>query len=168
MIFDSSIPTPTIDWFALSPPLILLGASAVCLLTAVLAPAAWRRLISAWATAGAFAGAFVAAALIYDKSPQPEALIAGSMSRDRLGALAAMIICGVGLASVGVSWRLQMKAHTSEYYALLAAAAGGMTFLVSATSLITLFLALEWFSISLYILCAIDVEAEGSLEAGLK
>ena len=27
MIFDSSIPTPTIDWFALSPPLILLGAS---------------------------------------------------------------------------------------------------------------------------------------------
>jgi NADH-quinone oxidoreductase subunit N len=168
MIFDSSIPRPTIDWFALSPTLILLGASAVCLLTAVLAPSAWRRLVSAWVTAGAFAGAFVASALLYDKSPQPEALIAGSMSRDRLGALAALIICGVGLASVGVSWRLRMKAHNTEYYALLAAAAGGMVFLVSATSLITLFLALEWFSISLYVLCAIDVEVEGSLEAGLK
>jgi NADH-quinone oxidoreductase subunit N len=32
----------------------------------------------------------------------------------------------------------------------------------------TLFLALEWFSISLYILCAIDIDLEGSLEAGLK
>jgi len=32
----------------------------------------------------------------------------------------------------------------------------------------TLFLGLEWFSIALYILCAIDVELAGSLEAGLK
>jgi NADH-quinone oxidoreductase subunit N len=39
---------------------------------------------------------------------------------------------------------------------------------VSANTLMTLFLGLEWFSISLYILCAIDVELAGSLEAGLK
>jgi NADH-quinone oxidoreductase subunit N len=32
----------------------------------------------------------------------------------------------------------------------------------------TLFLSLEWFSICLYILCAIDVDLVGSLEAGLK
>ena len=32
----------------------------------------------------------------------------------------------------------------------------------------TLFLSLEWFSIALYILCAIDYDLEGSLEAGLK
>ena len=32
----------------------------------------------------------------------------------------------------------------------------------------TLFLGLEWFSISLYILCAIDRDRERSLEAGLK
>ena len=32
----------------------------------------------------------------------------------------------------------------------------------------TLFLGLEWFSICLYILCAIDIDLEGSLEAGLK
>jgi NADH-quinone oxidoreductase subunit N len=31
-----------------------------------------------------------------------------------------------------------------------------------------LFLALEWFSIALYVMCAIDYELEGSLEAGLK
>src|ERR671931_2259020 len=43
-----------------------------------------------------------------------------------------------------------------------------MIFLVTAENLMTLFLGLEWFSISLYILCAIDVDLAGSLEAGLK
>ena len=32
----------------------------------------------------------------------------------------------------------------------------------------TLFLSLEWFSIALYVMCAIDYDLEGSLEAGLK
>ena len=32
----------------------------------------------------------------------------------------------------------------------------------------TLFLGLEWFSISLYIICAINYDLVGSLEAGLK
>jgi NADH-quinone oxidoreductase subunit N len=32
----------------------------------------------------------------------------------------------------------------------------------------TLFLSLEWFSIALYVMCAIDYDREGSLEAGLK
>src|SRR5256884_6535081 len=58
--------------------------------------------------------------------------------------------------------------HIAEYYALLAWAGAGMALLVSASSLMTLFLGLEWFSISLYILCAIDVALVGSLEAGLK
>jgi NADH-quinone oxidoreductase subunit N len=43
-----------------------------------------------------------------------------------------------------------------------------MMFLTQANSLLTLFLGLEWFSISLYILCAIDYRRERSLEAGLK
>src|SRR5438132_3759250 len=164
----STIHTPHVDWFAMSPALTLLGASAVCLLAAVLLPAAQRRWFSAWVTAGAFVGAFVAAALLYDRSPHPEGVIANAIVRDRFGALAAIIVCGAGLASVGVSWRMRLRAHTAEYYALLAAAAGGMCFLVTATNLITLFLSLEWFSICLYVLCAIDVELEGSLEAGLK
>ncbi|HEX3456273.1 MAG TPA: NADH-quinone oxidoreductase subunit N [Gaiellaceae bacterium] len=168
MTLASSIQTPHVDWFALSPSLVLLGAAAVCLLAAVLVPKRHRHWLTACVTAGAFVGAFVAAALLYDRSPQPELLIGDAIVRDRFGALAAMIVCGAGLASVGVSWRMRLRAHRAEYYALLAAAAGGMVFLVTATSLITLFLSLEWFSICLYILCAIDGELEGSLEAGLK
>src|SRR5204863_3147155 len=58
--------------------------------------------------------------------------------------------------------------HIAANYALLAWAGAGMAFLSTASSLLTLFLGLEWFSISLYILCAIDRELVGSLEAGLK
>jgi NADH-quinone oxidoreductase subunit N len=168
MSLASTIQTPNVDWFALSPSLIMLGASAACLLAAVLLPRHTRRVFSGWVTAGAFVGAFVAAALLYAKSPQPQEVIGNAIVRDRLGALAALIVCGTGLVTVGVSWRMRLRAHASEYYALLAAAAGGMVFLVTATSLLSLFLALEWFSICLYVLCAIDVDLEGSLEAGLK
>src|SRR5207245_7377615 len=58
--------------------------------------------------------------------------------------------------------------HVGEYYALLAAAGAGMMFFVQASNLMTLFLALEWFSLALYVLCAIDIDLVGSLEAGLK
>jgi NADH-quinone oxidoreductase subunit N len=43
-----------------------------------------------------------------------------------------------------------------------------MAFFVAASNLMTLFLGLEWFSISLYILCALAVAHLPSLEAGLK
>jgi NADH-quinone oxidoreductase subunit N len=165
---SSSIPTPSVDWFAISPELVLLGASAICLLVAVLLPKRVRRPLSALVVAGSMIGAFVCAALLFDRTPEPETVIAGAVVRDRLGALAAMIIACSGLLVVGVSYRMRLRAHAAELYALLAAAAGGMVFLVAANNLITLFLGLEWFSICLYILCAIDVELVGSLEAGLK
>ena len=42
-----------------------------------------------------------------------------------------------------------------------------MVFFVGAENLMTLFLGLEWFSLCLYVLVAIDSERETSLEAGL-
>jgi NADH-quinone oxidoreductase subunit N len=160
---------PPIDWFALSPTLALLGASGVALLAAVLVPRHLRRTTGAAAAAAGYLGAMVAAIWLYVDSPEATRVIANAMYRDRWGALAAVIVCAVGLVSVGVSWGERMsRAHVAEYYALLAAAGAGMVFFVSAANLMTLFLGLEWFSICLYILCAIDYELEGSLEAGLK
>jgi NADH-quinone oxidoreductase subunit N len=43
-----------------------------------------------------------------------------------------------------------------------------MLFFVSAENLMTLFLGLEWFSIALYVLVALDTHRKESLEAGLK
>jgi NADH-quinone oxidoreductase subunit N len=161
--------TPSVDWFAISPSLALLGGAAVALLVAVLVPRWLRAPLAAFATACGFAGGFVAAALLYWKSPEAQTLLADSMVRDRFGCVAQMIVAGAGLLTVGLSYeRTARGAHAPEFYALLAAAGAGMAFLVQANNLMTLFLALEWFSVALYILCAIELDVVGSLEAGLK
>jgi NADH-quinone oxidoreductase subunit N len=161
--------TPTVDWFALAPALALLAGGGIALLSAVLVPAWVRAPLAAFATACGFAGAFVAAALLYWKSPEAQTLLAESMRRDRFGALAQMIVAGAGLLTVGISYSRSFRGrHAAEFYALLAAAGGGMAFLVQANNLMTLFLGLEWFSVALYILCAIELDLVGSLESGLK
>src|SRR5437763_585092 len=163
------IPRPHVDWFALAPELVLLGAMGFALMGAVLLPRENRRDFGALAAALGFAGAFVFAIVVYVHTPDVHSVIADSVRRDRFGALAQVIVCGAGLLTVGVAFDSRMRdENIAEYYALLAAAGAGMCFFVTANNLMTLFLGLEWFSISLYILCAIDRELEGSLEAGLK
>jgi len=170
--------TPDVDWFALSPILSLLAASGIALLGAVLVPRALRKLVGATATALGFAGGVVFAALVYAASEDGEAIIEGTFARDRFAALAQIIVCGAGLLTVAISWGEPTRPwatterggdrHEGEYFALLAAAGAGMAFLVAAGDLMVLFLGLEWFSIALYILCAIAGERVASLESGLK
>jgi NADH-quinone oxidoreductase subunit N len=164
-----AISRPPVDWFALSPSLVLLGVAGLCLLFAVLLPQTWRQPASAIFAAGGFVGGFVAAALLYGHSANGESVIAGAVTRDRLGAYAALLVCFAGLLTVGVAFRQRSpEVHVAEFYALLAAAGAGMVFLATAGNLITIFLGLEWFSLCLYVLCAIEVDFVGSLEAGLK
>ena len=164
-----ALDTPPIDWFALAPTLALLSAGALNLILAVLWPRSWKRPTTAVVCALGFAGAIVAAALLFSHSADGHGVIADVIQRDRLGALTAIIIAGAGLLAIGTSYSEPMADdHIAEYYALLAWAGAGMVFLASASTLLTLFLGLEWFSISLYILCAIDRDLAGSLEAGLK
>ncbi len=162
------ISTPKVDWLALAPTLALLGASGVALLGSVLAPFWLRRGFTAFAALAGFVTAGVFAAIVFDRSEQGRSLIAESFTRDRLGALAAIIVAGAGALTVLVSWGEKRRDHAGEYYALLAAAGAGMAFFVTAGNLMTLFLGLEWFSIALYILCALDTHREASLESGLK
>ena len=127
-----------------------------------------RRFFSALVVLAGFITSGVFAAIVFDDTTQGVALIAESFTRDRLGAFSALIIAGAGILAVLVSWGDERRDHVGEYYALLAAAAAGMVFFVTASNLMTLFLGLEWFSIALYILCAMDTHREASLEAGLK
>ncbi|HJU46540.1 MAG TPA: NADH-quinone oxidoreductase subunit N [Gaiellaceae bacterium] len=162
------IETPHVDWLALSPVVALLGASALCLLGAVLVPAAWRRPFSAVVGGAGFAAAAALSIWVFQASEEGALLLSESMARDRLAALAQVILAGVGIGAVLVAWGDERREHLGEYYALLTAAGAGMLFFVSAENLMTLFLGLEWLSISLYVLCALDTRRERSLEAGLK
>src|SRR4029077_6057 len=102
--------------------------------------------------------------------PYGRPVVSGAFYADRWTALAQIILCGVGLATTLLSFEHlgRNDDHIAEFFALLLASAAGMAFFVGAGNLMTLFVALEWFSIALYVMCAIDYEQEGSLEAGLK
>jgi len=161
------IESPSVDWLALSPTLALLVASGVGLLAALLPSWLYRSV----AAAAAFVGFVVAAGyagVVFDETPSPETLLDGSMVRDQLAALAQLILSVTGAAVVLASWGERGRRAGGEYYALLAAAGAGMVFFVGASNLMTLFLGLEWFSLCLYVLVAIDTERATSLEAGLK
>jgi NADH-quinone oxidoreductase subunit N len=163
------IPRPHVDWFVLAPVNALLLASGVALLCAVLLPRPWRKGVAAALCAAGYAAAFGFAIAVYVRSAQGHGVIANAISRDRFAELATMIVAGSGLLTIGLSYRERAREeHAAEYYSLLAAVGAGMAFFVAANNLMTLFLALEWFSIGLYILCAIERDRLGGLEAGLK
>ncbi len=82
--------------------------------------------------------------------------------------MAQLILAITGAVVVFAAWSERRRGHDAEYYSLLAAAGAGMMFFVQAENLMTLFLGLEWFSLCLYILVAIDTDRATSLEAGLK
>jgi NADH-quinone oxidoreductase subunit N len=163
------IDKPSVDWFALSPMLAMIGAAGVLLLVAVFWPKATLRLASAVVCGAGFVTAFVLAILVADQSPDGTTAVADAIFRDRWAAVSQVLVAGCGLVAVLIShgerWRSE---HVAEYYALLAAAGAGMAFFVQASNLMTMFLGLEWFSIALYVMCAIDIDLAGSLEAGLK
>jgi NADH-quinone oxidoreductase subunit N len=138
-----------------------------------------RRVTSAAIASVGFTAALVLAIWIYIDTPDGHTIAAGAFYRDRWTALGQVILCCVGLATTLLAvehvpgWGrnadpTRRDDHAAEFFALLLASAAGMAFFVGAANLITLFLSLEWFSITLYVMCAIDYDLEGSLEAGLK
>jgi NADH-quinone oxidoreductase subunit N len=171
--------TPPIDWFGISPILALIGASFLALLSAVLVPRALRRMAALGLSAAGFTAGIVLSVWLYVDSAEGHTIVAGAFYRDRWTALGQLILCAIGLATTLLaaehmpSWGrdadpARRDDHIAEFFALLLASGAGMAFFVGAANLMTLFLSLEWFSIALYVMCAIDYDLEGSLEAGLK
>ncbi len=161
------IETPNVDWLALAPTLALLGASGIALLAAVLVPRWMRRGVAAGVALLGCIVAVIFACIVYSETPVAEPLLAESMIRDRFAAFAQVLLAVSAAAVVLVAWS-ERRHHAAEYFSLLTAAAAGMVFFVGAENLMTLFLGLEWFSLCLYVLVAIDTDRETSLEAGLK
>ncbi|HLY86204.1 MAG TPA: NADH-quinone oxidoreductase subunit N [Gaiellaceae bacterium] len=194
--------TTHVDWFGLATVFALIGGSFLALLCAVLVPQALRRAASLGITVTGFTAGLVLSVWLYVDSANGHTIVHGAFYRDRWTALGQIILCGIGLATSVVSadhipvWgrnadQSHRDDHIAEFFALLLASAAGMAFFVGAANLMVLFLSLEWFSIALYVMCAIDyppaasaggeaagarpedrgafgVPGESSLEAGLK
>ena len=165
------IKTPHVDWFALSTILVLLGSMGIALLGAVLVPRPWRRTFGSLVAAAGSLGGIVTGVWLYVDSAHDGRVVSDSFYRDRWTALAQVILCATALVTALLAKEHVARRdddHIAEFFALLLASTAGMAFFVGAANLMTLFLSLEWFSIALYVMCAIDYDLEESLEAGLK
>ena len=150
---------------AILPELILTASALVLMMVAALG----RRMsgITTWAAVAALIGASFA--LLGDPQ-QAGPLFGGLIVADGFGAF-GKLICFLSAAVAIVAahgWFERDFEHGAEYPVLILFAAVGMAVMVSATSLMTLYVGLELSSLSSYVLASYRRTDERSAEAGLK
>ena len=100
--------------------------------------------------------------------PQAGSILDGMLVMNPTTALVKQCLLGLTALTALISWRTPFTRHIGEYFALLLLATVGMLFLASAQHLLMIFVALELFSLSLYVLVAFNKESRHSAEAALK
>jgi NADH-quinone oxidoreductase subunit N len=95
-------------------------------------------------------------------------LLGGTLAVDDLIIFFKLVIVGLAVITVLISMDYDVGRHVGEYYAVLLFGAVGMMLLISAEELITIFVALELTSVSLYILTAFHKGELRSQEAAVK
>ncbi|MEZ5215095.1 MAG: NADH-quinone oxidoreductase subunit N [Ilumatobacteraceae bacterium] len=162
---------PSIDWWALSPMLTLLGGALVLLVSAALTPR-WPRGLYAAFSATVAGAAGVLAAFVWDDISDGRSpfLVADTLRFDRFAAFVAITIC---IAILGATLLaddfLRREGYDGpEVYALFLCSGIGGIVMGAANDLVVLFLGLETLSIALYVLAASNRRRTESQEAGLK
>ena len=166
-LISAHVSGPHIDYAAISPFEALLGGSATVLLVGLLRSRFAREQLVPALTLLALAAAV--GVTVWQWNDHISA-IAGALAVDDLTLVLTLIFATAGAATVLLSWRSQAPGESAhgEYYSLLLASIAGMSILVAATNLVTLFIGLELLSIPLYVLCATEMHRASSLESGLK
>jgi NADH-quinone oxidoreductase subunit N len=158
---------PHIDWTGLAPFVILTGGALLVLLVGLLRGEVARHQVVpvlTLATLGLTIGFEIAH---FDHTAS---IISGALRVDKLAAVLTLIFAVSAIAAVLMSWREQAPRDSGhgEYHCLLLFSVLGMAVLVASQDLVTLFVGFELLSIPLYVMCASQFRAEGSLESGLK
>lgn len=106
---------------------------------------------------------------LWQQMGQPrQVLLGGTLAVDDLTLLFKLVIVALALVTVVISMDYDVGRHVGEYFAVLLFGAIGMMLLISAEELLTIFVALELTSISLYILTAFHKGELRSQEAAVK
>ena len=97
-------------------------------------------------------------------------LFGGQLAADAFGAFGKLIIylCAAVAVVMAHNWFERDFEHAAEYPVLILFSAVGMSVMVSATSLVTLYVGLELQSLSAYVLASYRRTDDRSAEAGLK
>jgi NADH-quinone oxidoreductase subunit N len=156
-----------ISFSAIAPEIVLLATASVLLVVGVFLPGELARRLSAAAAVIALAAAAVISAIQFEDTAR--FAFDHTVRIDAFGQGARMLIFVSGLLAVCVAFGMRdLRERGVEYHALLLSACAGMSLLAVANSFVTTFVALELFSICLYVLVAIETDDLLSLEGGLK
>lgn len=100
---------------------------------------------------------------------QPRILFEGLVIVDYLSAISKLILIGSAICTLLISLQLMdLRKYAFEYVILILLATFGLILMVSSYDLLTMYLALEMQSLSLYVLATFNRDSEYSTEAGLK
>jgi NADH-quinone oxidoreductase subunit N len=166
------VASPGVEWFALSPLLVLLGGTLVLLMASVLVPAMARRHVYSLITV-ALAGAAIVLSFVNWNDVRDhgaKSLVSGAVGLDGFSIFMTIAICAaVALAALLADDYLRRERMDGvEWYALMMLAAVGGIVMSSANDLIVLFLGVETLSISLYVLAGSHLRRIESQESALK
>jgi len=157
---------PVIQWAAIGPELILSITAMLLLLITVLAKEESKRLAPYLSLAGVLA-ALAFTAYLWGRA---EYAFQRMVVVDNYSLFFKIVFLLTAALTILMSIRPLREegfAH-GEYYVLLLFASVGMMFMASAADLMIIFLGLETFSLSIYVLAGYFRSQEKSTEAGLK
>jgi len=161
---------PAVQWYALSPILVLLGGALVLLVVSALVELP-KRSYAAVTCAVAGTAATLGFFLWHDVSVHgTRSLVGGALGLDGFSVfLTVAICCAVLLTSLVADDYLRREdLDGAELYALLLLAATGGVVMASANDLIVLFLGLETLSIALYVMAGSHRRRLQSQESAIK
>jgi len=111
-------------------------------------------------------GAAIASCFLWDTDAQSF----GVVRADNFALFINLILCLIGIITMVLSSDVVERENlpVGEYYALVLFAIAGMMLMAEATDLLVIFLALEVFSLAVYVLTALRRSSAGAAEAGFK
>ncbi|MFC8597640.1 NADH-quinone oxidoreductase subunit NuoN [Isoptericola sp. NPDC057191] len=171
---------PPVDWAAVSPVLIVLGAGVLGVLLEAFVPARARRVTQLSLALVALAGSLVAIGLLWDRVQDGAVSVVGGsylLTPFGLGVQAVVAVCALlgvlvvaertttgqdafapaAAAVPGTAYEDETRRaglQQTEIYPLLLFSTGGMLLFPATDDLIVMFVALEVLSLPLYVLCA--------------
>jgi len=159
---------PDVDWHALAPEIVLVGALVAVLLVDLFTPEGSRGIVPQVAGIGLLAAIVPVLTLAVDGIDR--SMFGGAYAVDNFSLVlkALFLLAGYVVVLLSTNYIAEGDYHEGEYYFLLLSSILGMTVMASARDLITIFVALEMLSIPAYMLAGWRKRDLHGNEAGVK
>ena len=164
----TSFVRPEVDWHALSPEIVLVGAIVAVLLVDLFTPEGSRGIVPQVAGIGLLAAVVPVLTLAVDGVDR--SMFGGAYVVDNFSLVlkALFLLAGYVVVLLSTNYIAEGDYHEGEYYFLLLSSILGMTVMASSRDLVSIFVALELLSIPAYMLAGWRKRDLHGNEAGVK